>query len=178
MIDVITCTHCGETKPLSGFYYHRTRHYRLHRCISCWLEYRRAIDLVQRRDRAAPIIKAATAALRRFGPMTAKDIARLIGGTPRGTAQVMSKSGLFTSRIPSAKCSATWSIAGHDQCADRAKKRRALAAAVRRCAAKPLPQPPPEKANWCQPEHDAWYAALQAEIAARKAEQAVMRGRV
>lgn len=177
-MKTLTCTHCGLTKPLSGFYYHRTRHYWLHRCRTCWSEYRRALGLVQRRDKADPIIKAATAALRTFGPMTAKDIARLIGGTPRGTAQVMSKSGVFISRIPSNKESAIWSIAGHDQCADRDKKRRALAAAVRRCAAKPLLQPPPERANWCQPEHDAWYAALQAEIAARKAEQAVMRGLV
>jgi len=179
-VSVLTCTHCGETKPLSEFYYHRTRKYRLHRCRICWLEYRRAHDLVHRRNAATPTIKSATVILKKFGPMTAKDIAKLIGGTPRGIAQVLSKSGVLSAHIPTNKCSAIWSIAGHNQ-TNQVKKRRAVAAAVRRCAAKPLSPPPPpptEDPRWRQPEHDVWFAQLQAEVAARKAAHNVMRERV
>ncbi len=203
-MSVITCTNCGETKPLDAFYYSPIQKYRLHECNDCRLEKRQARQRSARLEKSEPIIQAVTALLKKFGPMPAKDIDRMIGGKPRGIAQVMCKSGLFVKRRASNNDRLLWSVAGYDRRKNRAEKARAFAAAraaaapvpVHReppkpvvaqapalapvpppvAAPAPVPAPPPVKR---QPDqHDVWFAQLRAEVAARKAAHIVMRARV
>lgn len=166
-----TCTHCGIEKPMDDFPKTSTRSgvrkYHCNCCRACWLK-RKSIDGKMRRDKAnAPIINQARSLLKKYGPMTAKDLSRFIeGASGRTIAQTLHSDRDFVAITHRKGQSATWLFKKQPRRRNRTKKILAIAA---------LPAPPVKK----QPDqHDAWFAALQAEVAARKATQAAMRERV